>query len=203
MGLYSKYMLPRVVDFACGLKPNMKQRQKVVPRANGRVLEIGVGSGLNFSFYDPERVTGVVGLDPSVEMFELVGDKTDALPFPVEFVEGVAEEIPLGDHSVDTVLVTYTLCTILDVVAALRDMRRVLKDDGTLIFCEHGLAPDENVRKWQHRLNPVWNKLGGGCNLNRNIPALLQDGGFRIRDMDQMYLPGFKPASFNYWGTAA
>ena len=118
-------------------------------------------------------------------------------------MQGSAENIPLEDRSIDTVVVTYTLCTIPQAVAALSDMRRVLKPSGQLIFCEHGLAPDEGVRRWQNRVNPIWRRVGGGCNLNRDIPSLLKAGGFRIRAMETMYIPGWKPASFNYWGTAA
>lgn len=202
MGFYAKHVLPRVVHFVCNQTPNRRQRQKVIPLAAGRVLEIGIGSGLNLEYYDPGRVERVWGLDPSPEMWALAGAKVGKLPFGVEFVQGEAQNIPLEDRSIDTVVVTYTLCTIPEAVAALGDMRRVLKPGGQLLFCEHGLAPDESVRKWQHRVNPVWRRVGGGCNLNRDIPSLLRAGGFRIRDMDTMYIPGWKPASFNYWGTA-
>lgn len=203
MGFYSRYVLPRVVHFTCGLKPAMRQREKVVPLADGRVLEIGVGSGLNLPLYDPAKVKHVWGLDPSPEMWEMAKTQTKALDFDVEFLQAFAEEIPLEQGSIDTVLVTYTLCTIPDPVAALRDMRRVLRPGGTLVFCEHGIAPDESVQKWQGRMNPIWRRLGGGCHLNRPIPELLATGGFEVRSMETMYLPGWRPASFNFWGTAA
>ena len=203
MGLYNRYILPRVVHFTCGRKPNMRQRTKVVPRARGRVLEVGIGSGLNLPFYDPTTVTRVWGLDPSPEMTRMAEPQARALGFEVEFIGAPAEAIPLEDHSVDTVLVTYTLCTIPDVMPALREMARVLRPSGELIFCEHGLAPDASVRRWQHRLNPIWKRVGGGCNLDRPIPALIEAGGFAIRDLETMYLPGWRPASFNYWGAAA
>jgi ubiquinone/menaquinone biosynthesis C-methylase UbiE len=202
MGIYQKYVLPRFVNFTCGLKPTMKQREKIVPLAQGRVLEIGIGSGLNLPFYTPGRVKHLWGLDPSPEMWALAQKKLGTLDFDVEFLEAPAEDIPLDDGSVDTVLITYTLCTIPDVPAALEEARRVLKSDGSLVFCEHGLAPDESVRRWQNRLNPLWKRIGGGCNLNRPITTLIEQAGFRIRDMDTMYIPGWKPASFNYWGTA-
>lgn len=202
MGLYSRYVLPRIIHFACGLKPNMRQREKVVPQARGCVLEVGIGSGLNLPFYDPTKVSKVWGLDPAPEMIEIAERAARSLPIEVEFIGLPGNEIPLDDNSVDTVLVTYTLCTIPDAIAALRQMSRVLRPDGELIFCEHGAAPDAGVRRWQDRLNPIWNRLGGGCNLNRPIPGLIEASGFRIRKLDTMYLPGWRPASFNYWGAA-
>jgi len=203
MGLYSKYILPRVVHFTCGMKPNMHQRRKVVPLAQGLVLEIGIGSGLNLPYYDAKRVKKVIGLDPSPEITRMAEKAVAAAPFDVEMIELPGEEIPLDNDSVDTVLMTYTLCSIPDAHAALRQMVRVLRPDGKLIFCEHGAAPDPNVRRWQDRLNPIWSRLGGGCQLNRAIPSLIKDGGFRIVDLQAQYIPGWRPASFNYWGTAS
>ena len=202
MGLYSKYLLPRIIHFSCGLKPSMRQREKVVPRARGRVLEVGIGSGLNLPYYDAKEVQQVWGLDPSRELWALARDNARGADFGLEFLEGVAEDIPLENDSVDTIVLTYTLCTLPQIRPAMEEMRRVLKPGGQLVFCEHGLAPDARVRKWQHRLNPVWKKLGGGCNLNRDIPELLTGGGFRIGKMDTMYIPGWKPGCFNYWGVA-
>jgi len=203
MGVYSKYILPRVVHFTCGQKPCMLQREKVVPLASGEVLEIGVGSGLNLPFYDPARVTRLWGLEPSVEMRRLAANAVRALPFKFEFIDLPGEEIPLDANSVDTVLITYTLCTIPETQRALGGMVRVLRPGGKLIFCEHGAAPDADVRRWQERLNPIWNRLGGGCNLNRAIPDLIRSGGFEIDRMETMYLPGWRPAGFNYWGSAS
>jgi ubiquinone/menaquinone biosynthesis C-methylase UbiE len=202
MGLYSRYVLPKVVHFTCGLKPNMRQREKVVPSARGRVLEIGIGSGLNLPYYDSAKVSKVWGLDPSPEMTKMAKRTAGSLPFEVEFIGLPGDEIPLEDNSVDTVVVTYTLCTIPETTPALRQMSRVLRPGGELIFCEHGAAPDARVRRWQDRLNPIWKQLGGGCNLNRPIPALIEAGGFRIKSLDTMYIPGWRPASYNYWGTA-
>lgn len=202
MNIYEKYLLPRIVNFTCGLKPMMKQREKVVPLARGRVLEIGIGSGLNLPFYTPSMVKHLWGLDPSQETWALAKDKLGMLNFDVEFIEASAEDIPLKNGSADTVLITYTLCTIPNVLSALREARRVLKSDGNLLFCEHGLAPDESVQRWQNRLNPLWKRIGGGCNLNRPIPELIEQAGFSICSMDSMYIPGWKPASFNYWGAA-
>ena len=202
MGLYSKYLLPKVVHFACSLKPNMRQREKVVPLARGRVLEVGIGSGLNLPYYDTTKVTRLWGLDPSEEMKRMAEEAARSMSFDVEFIGLPGEEIPLEDNSVDTVLITYTLCTIPETEPALRGMARVLKPGGELIFCEHGTAPDESVRRWQDRMNPIWKRLGGGCHLNRAIPDLIEQGGFRIKGMETMYVPGWRPASFNYWGTA-
>jgi ubiquinone/menaquinone biosynthesis C-methylase UbiE len=202
MGLYARYVLPRVVDRTCSARPAMRQRAKVVPRARGRVLEVGFGTGLNLPFYDRSRVERLWALEPSRAMWRRAGRRVAAAPFGVEHLEAEAGRVPLPDGSADTVLVTYSLCTIPEPVEALAEMRRVLKPDGELVFCEHGMAPEDGVRRWQDRMNPVWRALGGGCNLNRPIPALVEQGGFRMRGIDSMYLPGWKPASFNYWGTA-
>ncbi|MDE3053754.1 MAG: class I SAM-dependent methyltransferase [Gemmatimonadota bacterium] len=202
MGWYRRFVLPRAVHWACGLDTHMRQRAKVVPQARGRVLEVGVGSGLNLAFYDPSVVTKLWALEPSAPLLRMAERAPRAAALDVEFIGLPAEEISLDDASVDTVVVTYTLCTIPDVGAALRHMRRVLRPGGRLLFCEHGVAPDQRVRRWQDRLNPVWKPLAGGCNLNRPIPALIEAAGFRITKLDTMYLPGWRPAAFNYWGEA-
>ncbi len=202
MGLYDKYLLPRLVHLTCGQKPNMRQRQKVVPLASGKVLEIGIGSGLNIPLYDAAKVDHLWGLDPSAEMWAIAQKNARDNHIDAEFIQSGAESIPLDDNCVDSVLVTYTLCTIPDAQKALSEIKRVLKPSGRLIFCEHGKAPDIAVERWQNRLNPVWKRLAGGCHLNRAIPQLLEQSGFIISDMNTMYLPGWKPASFNYWGTA-
>lgn len=203
MGFYEKHILPRFLDLACGANPISHQRRKVVPQAEGRVLEIGMGTGLNLPFYDRSKVSMVFGLEPSEEMRRRAAPKVAEADIPVEFIDLPGEEIPLEDKSVDTVLLTYTLCTIPDALAALSGMRRVLKPGGKLIFCEHGKAPDSAVARWQDRLNPLWKRIAGGCNLNRPIPELLETGGFRIEGMETMYLPSTpRFAGFNYWGTA-
>lgn len=202
MGLYGKYVLPRVVHFTCSRRPNMRQRAKVVPLARGHVLEVGIGSGLNLTYFDPSMVSRVWGVDPSPEMTAMAAKAARSVPIEVELIECSADDIPLDDDSVDTALVTYTLCTIPHPEPALREVARVLRPDGTLVFCEHGAAPDQAVRRWQDAANPIWRRLGGGCHLNREIPALIENGGFRITDLNTMYVPGWRPASFNYWGTA-
>ncbi len=203
MGFYDKHILPRFINCACGSSPIMKQRQKVVPRAKGVVLEIGIGTGLNLPFYDSSKVDRVIGLDPSEASWQLAAQRVAKVDFGVEFVGLPEGEIPVEDGSVDTILVTYALCTIPDPVAALQGMKRVLKPGGELIFCEHGKAPDANIHKWQNRLDGLWGKIAGGCHLNRNIPQILGQGGFQVKELDEMYLPNSpRFASFNYWGAA-
>lgn len=202
MSIYSRFILPRLVHYTCSRGPNMRQRGKIVPRASGRVLEVGFGSGLNLSYYNASSVTHLWALEPSPEMWALARPKAGSVPFPVDFLNASLETVPLPDHSVDTAVITYTLCTIPDVPTALAQLRRVLAPGGSLVFCEHGLAPDQPTRRWQARVNPLWRRFSGGCELNRDIPALLADGGFTNVDLATMYIPGWRPASFNYWGTA-
>ena len=202
MGFYDTKILPFLIDKACGIGPIQAQRALVVPQARGEVLEIGIGSGLNLPFYDGAKVSKVWGLEPSTEMRVKAAKVAAKAAVPVSFLDLPGEEIPLDDGAVDTVLVTYTLCTIPEVAAALRQMRRVLKPDGKLIFCEHGQAPDASVRRWQDRLNPIWGKFSGGCHLNRPIDALVKQAGFEIETLDTGYIASPKFAGFNYWGTA-
>lgn len=203
MGFYENRILPRVIDLACGTAPILKQRAKVVPHAVGRVLEVGMGSAINLPFYDVDRVEMVWGLEPSEGMRRRAAERLAKARFPVELLGLPGEEIPLDDDSADTVLLTFTLCTIPDFAKALGQMRRVLKPGGRLLFAEHGEAPDENVRKWQNRVNPIWKRIAGGCNVNRRIPQLIEQAGFKIEDLDTMYLPGSpRIAAFQYWGSA-
>lgn len=201
-GVYRRFILPRIVNAACAIRPAMRQRAKIVPLASGRVLELGFGSGLNLPFYDRERVQHIWALEPSAEMWALAGERVKGAAFPVEFLQASAGEIPLPDGGVDTVLVTYALCTIPDLRSALSEVARVLKPGGCLLFGEHGAAPDAHIRRWQDRLNPVWSLVAGGCNLNRPIPALIESAGFDLIEVSSMYIPGWRPGSFNYWGRA-
>ena len=202
MNLYDKYLLPYLIDLACGIKPVQRQRAKVVPRASGKVLEIGIGTGRNLPFYDKSRLTELTGLDPAEQMNRLAQKRMRKAGINVRLLTLSAEEIPEANASFDTLLMTFTLCSIPDPVKALKEMRRVLKPDGQLLFCEHGAAPDASVRRWQDRLTPLWKPLAGGCHLNRDIPALLKEGGFKVDELETMYLPGPRPLTFNYWGTA-
>tara|TARA_Y100000389_G_scaffold41413_1_gene36124 strand:- start:369 stop:989 length:621 start_codon:yes stop_codon:yes gene_type:complete len=203
MSLYEKYVLPKFLNCACGSKPVARQREKVVPLAEGRVLEIGIGSGLNLPFYDKTKVDEIWGLDPSEELSGMARTVAKQEGMKVNFISSGAEEIPLPDDHFDSVLITYTMCTIPEVIRANTEIRRVLKDQGKMIFCEHGVAPDDNIRKWQKRINPFWGKIAGGCNINRNIPSLIQESGFDIVEMEEMYLPNTpKIAGYNFWGYA-
>lgn len=199
---YERHILPYALDCACGLPMIGRQRQLLVPRAQGRVLEVGIGTGLNLRYYDKSRVTQIVGLDPALELHPLARERMAQAGLEVELLGLSAEKIPLPDASFDTVLVTYTLCTIPDPLAALKEMRRVLVPGGQLLYCEHGRAPDEAVRRWQQRLQPLWGKLAGGCHLGRDIAALLQAAGFTLPDLQTRYLPGPRPFTFHYWGAA-
>ena len=201
MGLYDKYILPKFLNCACGSKPINYQRQKVVPLAKGKVLDIGIGSGLNIPFYNSDKIDKVIGIDPSHELIELAKELANDSKASIELVIGSAESIPYPDNFFDTVLVTYTMCTIPNVEIANKEMWRVLKDDGRLIFCEHGLAPDKKISKWQNRIDPFWGKIAGGCHLNRDIQKLITDEGFSFETLDKMYIPSTpKFAGYNYWG---
>lgn len=199
---YDRHILPYVLDLACGIKPVRRQREKIVPKAHGHVLEIGIGTGLNMAHYDPSRVIRIVGLDPALQMHKLAKKRIAQTGLDVELLGLTAETIPQPAASFDTVVCTYTLCTIPDPIAALREMRRVLKPGGRLLFCEHGRAPDASVRRWQDRLTPYWKKIAGGCHMDRDIPTLLREAGFTCESLDTMYLPGPQPLTFNYWGVA-
>ena len=202
MNLYDQHVLPHLIDFACGMGAVMKTRAQIVPLAEGRVLEIGIGSGLNLSFYDPQRVEVVVGVDPSADMQRLARDRAARCQIPVEMIALELGQIQAEDASFDDIVCTFTLCTIPDAVAALGEMRRVLKPGGRLLFCEHGLAPDLPVARWQKRLTPLWKPLAGGCHLDRDIPALITAGGFHIRQLDTGYLKGPRPMTHVYRGWA-
>lgn len=201
MSFYEQRILPRLINFACGTEFITRQRRKLIPLAHGVVLEIGFGSGLNLPFYDRTRVSRLLGVEPSEKLREMSLRNADDL-LPLELIGPSGEAIPLTDKSVDTVVSTYTLCTIADVETALKEIRRVLKPEGVLLFCEHGLAPDPGVRRWQDRVNPLWRPLAGGCNLNRDVPKLLHAAGFKLDRLKQGYLPGPRLMTFNSAGSA-
>ena len=201
--LYEKYALPKLLDCCCSTKAVYYERYKIVPLAKGKVLEIGIGSGLNMPYYTGSSVEKIIGLDPSEELNEIALKKAKDTKLNIDFILNGAEEISLPNNSIDTVLVTYTLCTIPQVSEALNEMKRVLKDDGMFLFCEHGIAPDKNIVNWQNRINPLWGKLFGGCNINRDIPKIIQQSGLKINKLEQMYLPSTpKIVGYNYWGMA-
>ena len=203
MGFYDKYILPKFLNCACSSKSINYQRDKIVPLAKGVVLDVGIGSGLNVPFYNKSTIDYLYGLDPSEELIKLAKPVAKKNEFKIEFLQCGAEAIPLPDNSIDTVLITYTMCTIPDIKLSNSEIMRVLKTEGQLLFCEHGLAPDKNIAKWQRRINPIWNKIAGGCNLNRDIPNLITSSGFKILNMEEMSLPSTpKFAGYNYWGVA-
>ncbi len=204
MGFYENRVLPHLLDKSCNAPPVLKQREKVIPNASGRVLEVGMGSGINLRYYDPSKVDFVFGLEPSAGMRRRARQNLTVSPVEVRWLDLPGEEVPLDNQSVDTVVLTFTLCTIPDVRTALAQMRRVLKPGGSLLFCEHGEAPDEGVRTWQARVNPFWKRVSGGCNINRPIPSHLENGGFRITKLETMYLPSTpRLMGYNYWGAAS
>lgn len=203
MNLYDRFILPALITTSCSCSPVDRQRRKIVPAAEGVVLELGFGSGLNLPHYDPSKVRKLYALDPAPGMVRRARKAVQSAPFEVEILQETAEAMSLPLNSVDTVLVTYSLCTIPGAVAALESARRALKPGGRLLFCEHGLAPDEGVRRWQRRIEPVWRVIGGGCHLSRDIPALIGAAGFTMEKLETMYLPKSpKWAGFNYWGSA-
>ena len=203
MGLYDTYVLPHVLHCSCGVPAIRRQRQQVVPRAKGRVLEIGVGTGLNLPFYNGNQVERLFGLEPAVAMHHRARLAADKAGIAMELLPDFAEAIPLESGSIDTVVSTYTLCTISDVAAALAEIGRVLRPKGCLLFCEHGRSPDPRVQRCQDTLNPLWNWFGGGCHLNRDIPSLLRASGWVPAELNAHYIPGPRLVSFNYWGVAS
>ena len=202
MRFYDEKILPHLIDFACGMGQVMKTRAQVVPLASGRVLEIGIGTGLNLAFYDADKVSAIVGVDPAAQMQALARRRAERIAIPLEMVSLELGQIQAADASFDSIVCTFTLCTIPEPLAALREMRRVLKPGGKLLFSEHGRAPDPGVRRWQQRLTPLWKPLAGGCHLDRDIPALLKAGGFTIRELYSSYLPGPRPMTWVWRGWA-
>lgn len=201
MGLYASHILPHLIDLTMRDRYVTECRSRIVPLASGEVLEIGIGSGLNLPFYAREIVR-LRGLDPSPEMLRMTKRRSDALPFPVELLKGSAESIPLPGESMDTVVMTWALCSVLDPRRALEEIRRTLKPSGRLLFIEHGLAPEASVRRWQHLLNPIWKRLAGGCNLDRQPDALLHDAGFNLVEHQTSYLKGPHLLTYTHQGTA-
>lgn len=202
MGFYENRILPHIINLACGIKPVRRQRQKLVPEARGKILEVGMGTGLNMPYYTRDMVEVIYGLEPNAKSCQMAAGPIGKAGLNVNMIGLDGQQIPLDDNSVDTVVLTYTLCTIPDAHKAMTEMRRVLKPGGKLLFSEHGKAPDAAVKKWQDRINPMWKIISGGCNLNRDIPTLIKNGGFDIESLDEMYLPGPKFAAYTYWGCA-
>ena len=202
MSFYNDHILPHVINLAMRNRELDPYRRRVVSQAHGRVLEIGIGSGLNLPLYGPS-VDEVLGLDPAPRLIDMAQGAANRSKIPVTLITGSAQAIPIDRGSIDTLVTTWTLCSIPDAGSALQEMRRVLKSSGQLLFVEHGLAPQENVRKWQNRLTPVWKRIGGGCHLNRPIRTLIEDAGFRLVRLDTGYAKGPRPMTFFYEGCAS
>lgn len=201
MGFYQDHILPRLINLAMRQRNLAAYRHRTVPAAEGRVLEVGIGSGLNLPFYT-QKAELVIGLDPSPRLLSMARQAGHPASGLVEFVEGFAEAIPLENMSVDSVVMTWTLCSIPDAQRSLQEMRRVLKLGGRLLFVEHGRAPDPNVRWWQDRLTPAWKRFSGGCHLNRAIEILIEGAGFQFERIETGYMRGPRPMTFMYEGSA-
>ena len=201
--IYEKLLLAPLTDIVCSLPVLSRNRRKVVPHAEGVILEPGIGSGLNLRHYNPQRVRRVIGVDPSENLVRLARERAKEVPFPVEIAERSAEELPLENASVDTVVLTFTGCSIPDVSQALSEFRRVLKPGGRLLFCEHGRSHEHRVARFQDLANPVWRSLAGGCHLNRDIERLLQEAGFDVERCERFYaMPRPRFISYMYVGSA-
>ncbi len=200
---YERHIMPRLIGCACASPAIAKQRAKIVPLAEGRVLELGIGGGMNLAFYNPSKVTAVLGVDPSAALRARAHLAPRPQGLAVEVTEGTAEALPFEGSSFDTVVCTFTLCSVHTPAAALAEARRVLKPGGRLLFCEHGLAPDANVALWQRRIEPIWKPIAGGCHLTRPIASAIAQAGFTVRSLETMYLPKApKILGWNEWGAA-
>lgn len=202
MNPYQRYVLPKIIDIACSTDAVMSARAKIVPQALGEVLEIGIGSGLNLEFYDRQKVATIVAVDPAAQMQTVARRRADAIGIPVEIMAVDVQGIHAATDRFDTIVMTFTLCSINEPIPALQEMMRVLKPAGRLLFCEHGLAPDAPVARWQQRLTPWWKPLAGGCHLNRDIPALIEAAGFSIEELRTEYLSAPRALTYIYSGSA-
>lgn len=202
-GPFDKYVLPRLIEWACSNASILEQRQIVVPQAKGTVLEVGIGSGLNLPYYDRAKVKNIIGIDPGEGILKLGQERFDKMDVPLEVLAESAEKIPLENNSVDTVLLTWAGCSIPDIQTALTEMRRVLRPDGQLVFCEHGRSNEPHIARRQDWLNKVWPWFAGGCNVNRDFETLIQNAGFDIQQLDKFYaMKSPKTVTFHYRGVA-
>lgn len=200
---YERHILPHVINCACGAKPIRYQRRKIVPSAVGKVLELGIGGGLNLAFYDPAKVESVTGVDPSEGLRRKALAAPRASDLKVEVRDGEGESLPFDDGQFDTVVCTFTLCSVRSPPAVLAEARRVLKPGGTFLFSEHGLSPDVDVQRWQRRLEPMWKRIAGGCHLTRPVASSIAAAGFALQSVETMYLPGTpRPLGWAEWGVA-
>lgn len=202
MSIYSRYILPGLIHWACSNGSSDTKRAMVVPLARGRVLEIGIGSGNNLPHYDGSRVKHLTAIDPLEELWNKRSIDLSTLPFEVEYIKGGAEHIPARDASFDSVVTTFTLCSVQDIHGSLKEIQRVLKPGGVLLYSEHGRSPRKGTERWQKLLNPLWKRVSGGCHLDRDIPDLLEQHGFSTEDISTGFMPGWQLTSYSYWGSA-
>ena len=201
MRFYSRYILPGLIQWACSNGSSDMKRAMIVPQAEGCVLEIGIGSGNNLPHYDESKVSHLIAIDPLEELWKKRSVDLSQLSFGVEYIRGTAEQIPAGDATFDTVVTTFTLCSVEDIHGTLKEIHRVLKPGGKLLYSEHGKSPDRGTEHWQNLINPLWRQVSGGCNLNRDIPAIMESNGFKADDINTLYMPGWRLTSYSYWGS--
>lgn len=202
MGLYERWILPRLTDLSMRQKVLGPYRSRAVAGAFGRVLEVGIGSGRNLAFY-PREATEIIGVDPSAELLRMAEREARRTQRHVQLIERSAEEIPLDDQAADTAVVSWSLCTVPDPIAALREVRRILKPSGQLFFVEHGWSPEPKVQAWQNRLTPIWRRCAGGCHLNRKVDRIIREAGFAVLDLHTGYAKGPRAMAFMYEGRAS
>jgi len=203
MRIYSRYILPGLIQWACSNGSSDEKRAMVVPMATGSVLEIGIGSGNNLPYYDGTKVHHLTAIDPLIELWKKRRIDLSQLPFEVKYIKGKAEEIPFNKNTFDTVVSTFTLCSVYEPDRVVKEIHRVLKPGGKLIFSEHGKSPQKKVVRMQNMLNPLWRRVSGGCNLNRDISTILSSNGFITDGLSTRYMPGWRLASYSYWGSAS
>lgn len=202
-GWWERVMVPKLIGCACAQPQIMKARSRIVPKAEGDVLELGCGGGINMAFYDPARLKSFSGVDPSAGLLDRSREAAQAIGIEADIRGGVGEAIPFASESFDTVLCTFTLCSVDDQKQVLAEMRRVLRPGGKILFLEHGRAPDEDVRKWQRRIEPIWKRIGGNCHLTRPITSAYEAAGFKVGGGDKGYMPKSpRPFSWIEWGEA-
>ncbi|WP_284125623.1 class I SAM-dependent methyltransferase [Parerythrobacter aestuarii] len=198
---WGRHGVPRVIKFACGMPAIMKRRSRIVPLANGHVFELGCGGGINQQFYNPDAIDSYAGIDPDPTLLEYARAEAQKKGWNVDIRSGIGEDIPFDDNSFDTVVCTYTMCSVQDQAQVIREMRRILKPGGKLLFLEHGRAPDADVARFQERIEPYWKPFAGGCHLTRPVTEAVRAGGFVVEPMGATYLPKTpKSLGWNEWG---
>ena len=200
---WDRHIMPRLIGCACAQPQIMKARSRIVPQAHGDVLELGCGGGINMEFYKPERIKSFAGLDPSPRLLDASRAAAQAKGMTADIRPGMGEAMPYADAQFDTVVVTFTLCSVQDQMQTLAEMRRVLRPGGNALFLEHGGAPDASIQKWQRRIEPIWKRIGGGCHLTRPVTGAYEAAGFRIASGERDYMPKTpKPFGWVEWGEA-